>query len=492
MQTLRYVIIIGALIASVMGRSGVSHAANSDDARDDYIVFGRGDALWRTDWRGKATVELAKLPAGVVASQVTRLAADANGETLLAEAGSHWYWLPLRDSSPALRLLPCAAGPAELAPDGKWVVCNNKEHRAQRIVLATGKVTSLGLGGGYWRVVQGESGPALIWADGNGVWRAGLDNPKRVVQLSILAPLRHFLVAPDGTRALGVFVGKTHQGKKLVEEPMLHSFTLDGSQAKRKAIKHGQPLAWSHDANWALVQDRTGACLMRVVGGQYKCWTGYVAASLSGDGRWALVLGNREDAPVRPKGKGKSSQKAGRDGKSVDGGLAKGQRGKGQAGKPTGKTDTAASSANASPPSDKSPAGSNDIATESANRTGGEEGVGGEEGAGGNEESGQIDDELVDDEQMEEVAQPGGAGPALVLPAGPHHLYRADVNGAFTDPPVLLQRLVEGAAVWVSSSAVPVKPPTVPERVLPVPGRVLPAPGPSEGQAGVKRASSER
>jgi hypothetical protein len=42
-----------------------------------------------------------------------------------------------------------------------------------------------------------------------------------------------------------------------------------------------------------LLQDRASACIMLVAGGQYKCWRGYTAASISPDGRYALLLGNR-------------------------------------------------------------------------------------------------------------------------------------------------------------------------------------------------------
>jgi hypothetical protein len=69
---------------------------------------------------------------------------------------------------------------------------------------------------------------------------------------------------------------------------------LDGQGARRKAIKGGVPIEWSRDGKWVLVQDLGNACVMLARGGQYKCWRGYTGASISADGRWALVFGNRD------------------------------------------------------------------------------------------------------------------------------------------------------------------------------------------------------
>jgi len=71
-------------------------------------------------------------------------------------------------------------------------------------------------------------------------------------------------------------------------------FALDGEGARRKAIKAGMPLQWSHDSQWVLVQDGGSACLMHATGGEYKCWKGYTAASIAPDGKYGLFLGNRD------------------------------------------------------------------------------------------------------------------------------------------------------------------------------------------------------
>ena len=95
-------------------------------------------------------------------------------------------------------------------------------------------------------------------------------------------------------------------------------FQLDGEGARRKAIKAGVPLMWSHDSEWVLVQDGGQACLMHATGGEYKCWRGYTAASISSDGKFGVFLGNRDGShkqtpekdPKPKKGKKPAPKKA--------------------------------------------------------------------------------------------------------------------------------------------------------------------------------------
>ncbi len=162
---------------------------------------------------------------------------------------------------------------------------------------------------------------------------------------------------------------------------------LDGKGARRKAIRDGVAVEWSHDSQWILVQDGASTCLMRTSGGQYKCWKGYTAASISGDGRWGLALGNRDG--------GKAASASGSSSGS-------GKAGKGKGAKPA-------------PPPPKPPA--------SAEPT---------------------------DEPEAGDAPPASDDVSVAPPTGPLSLYRLRLEGAFTDRPTLLVKVVDGAAVWVS------------------------------------------
>ena len=143
-----------------------------------------------------------------------------------------------------------------------------------------------------------------MWATTDGVWSAPPGAPKQAKKShASSAPLRSFLPSPDGAWAVGVYADEVYTDahhKKPAE--ILMGFALDGEGARRKAIKNGVPLEWSHDSQWVLVQDGASACLMRAIGGQYKCWKGYTAASISPDGKWGLVLGEpRRQPPPDPR-----------------------------------------------------------------------------------------------------------------------------------------------------------------------------------------------
>jgi hypothetical protein len=160
------------------------------------------------------------------------------------------------------------------------------------------------------RIAGGAADRKLVWADKDGVWTAPPGAPKQAKKVAPDAPLRSFLPSPDGARAVGVysdevFVDVRHKQTKEV----LEGFALDGEGARRKAIKAGVPVEWSHDSQWVLVQDGASACLMHATGGEYKCWRGYTAGSISPDGKFALVFGNRDGSKKQSPAKGKKDVK---------------------------------------------------------------------------------------------------------------------------------------------------------------------------------------
>ncbi|HWU91034.1 MAG TPA: hypothetical protein VN253_27400, partial [Kofleriaceae bacterium] len=223
----------------------------------------------------------------------------------------------------------------------------------------------------------------LVWAD-RAIWSAPPGNPGQKQQVAPEAPLRAFLPSPDGARAVGVYADVPRPGAPggggtaaaAAPAELLMGFALDGVGARRKGIRAGVPLEWSHDSQWVLVQDRGAACIMRAIGGEYKCWRGYTAASIAPDGSYALLLG----AP---------------------------------------KPDKAAPAKPAAPAAKKPPAPA-----------------------------------PPPPPSPEEPENPEGAPApvddvAIPPPTGPLSLYRAKLDGPYTEPPVLIVKSVDGAAVWV-------------------------------------------
>jgi len=356
-----------ALALTLAALAGTARA--DDDTGAGTIVFARGGALYRVDSRGRGETQLADLPAG---ASVRALRADAGLHGQLVGLGDSWAALSLDGDSHALDPLPCGEGPAQLTEDGVGVLCRARGTNTSILVeLSPRKVFSLSAAGSPILHIFGSAGArSLVWADASGIWAAPVADPRKKIAVSPDAPLRGFSPSPDGARALAVFADTVytdaHHTKPLDQ---LESFALDGKATRRKAIKDGVAVDWSHDSAWVLVQEGPSACLMRAVGGEYKCWKGYTAASLSPDGKWGLFFGNRKDDSPKPAPK----------------------RGK-HAPPPPSPSEPEEASPDASDDADESP---------------------------------------------------------VPLPTGPLSLYRARLEGAFTEPPVLLVKVVDGAAVWI-------------------------------------------
>jgi hypothetical protein len=256
------------------------------------------------------------------------------------------------------------------------------------------RVIPLDVPPGATRLVGSGAERTLVWADATGVWSASPTDLKHRARAAADVPLRGFLPSPDGAHAVGVYADQVFADlHRQRSAEVLMTLQLDGQGARRKAIRDGVPVEWSHDADWLLVQDGSSTCIMRITGGQYKCWRGLTAASLSPDGRWALALGNRDGSRQSAKSR-----------------------------KPTKPAPKVAPKP--SPPPDR------DLAP-------------------------QTDDKPWDhiDEPSDEP-EAGGPAPALddvsvAPPSGPLSLYRLRLEGAFTDRPTLLVKIVDGAAVWV-------------------------------------------
>ena len=387
--------------AIALAAPAVAHA-QTDEFDGASVIFARGGSLYRVDPRGKGEAEVAQLPARAT---VRALRSDARGRVLLADLAGKWAWMPLDGSARALAELPCGDGPAALAEDGAAVLCRSPRQPRQSILveLAAGgappRVTALDVPPGAARLVGSGAERKLVWADQAGVWTAPAADPRRKTRAALDAPLRGFLASPDGSHAIGVYTDQVfadlhHQRPAEV----LMTLQLDGQGARRKAIRDGVAVEWSRDARWLLVQDGASTCIMRTSGGQYKCWRGLTAASLSPDGRWALALGNRD-----------------------------GSR------RSTSKSDKAKPAGKAAHPGHPSPA-SEDAAPP------------------------RPDDKPWDhpdepwDEPEDSDAPPPLDDVSVALPTGPLALYRLRLEGAFTDRPTLLVKVIDGAAAWIPGS----------------------------------------
>jgi hypothetical protein len=409
-----------AAALSVCGLALAGRAARADDEPTGVVIFARGSSLFQVDARGRAETEIAQLaapaapaaPAGGARAKpsapsgpsvaVRALRSDAGGSVLLADLAGKWAWMPLDGSTRSLTELPCADGPAQLAEDGSSVLCRAPQSAARSLLVdlprgaaATrpARTMLLDVPPGGARIIGSGAERALVWADATGVWTSPAGDPRRKTRVAPQPPLRGFLASPDGERAIGTYADQVFTDLHHTRPAeVLMTMSLDDQGARRKAIRDGVAVEWSHDSQWVLVQDGGSACIMRASGGQYKCWRGYTAASLSSDGRWALALGNRDgskkQSPPRP------------------------------AARPVGKP-----AAPVAPP-----------ASDAADRR---------------------DDKPWDrlDEPSDEP-EAGDAPPAnddvsVAPPSGPQSLYRLRLEGAFTDRPTVIVKVVDGAAVWV-------------------------------------------
>ncbi len=411
---------LGAAIAILIA---VAPAVRADDEfAGGSVVFARGTSLWRTDARGKAATELVALPGK--GEDVRAIRADAAGANLIVDLAGRWYWTRLTDgTAAALAPLACASGGATLVGDGSCVVCASPRGTATIIRLRDGKSFDTGVAAPGATVALSPAGRALVWAEAAGMFASPPGRTKDRRSLGSEAPLAHFTPSPDGTRALGVYreteVDKDRDG---IHE-LLYTIALDGTGARRKVIRHGVPLVWSWDSQWVLVQDRGAGCVMRGVGGEYKCWKGYTAQSIAPDGAWALLLGPR-------------------DSHAADALAAKAQA-----------ENLAKIKANEKAKADARRKAKPKPRPRGGHHRGPDPDDGGPDDGG---EGGEEPDFAGPDEDLDD----GGdiADQPVPLPARPFSLYRARRNGAYTDKPVVIIKDVDGAAVWLPAPPAPPAP----------------------------------
>jgi hypothetical protein len=274
--------------------------ALADDTPPGSIIFARSGSLIRVDGKGKGETEIATFDPS---QHVRSLSTDAAGKVLLANLDRSWGWMPLDGSAKRLEPLPCADGPAQLEEDGSHVTCRGKQGSLD-IDLATGKAWPVDVT--VARITGTGATRRFVWVASDGIWGAPPSASPRAhaTKLAPEPPLHGFLASPDGERGVGAYTSEVftdlHHKQPAV---LLMGFALDGTAARRKAIRNGVAVEWSHDSEWVLVQDGASACLMHATGGEYKCWRGFIATSISPDGRFGLVLGGAATRQAPPPAK---------------------------------------------------------------------------------------------------------------------------------------------------------------------------------------------
>lgn len=281
-------------VAAVLAVPALAHAGAKDP--DGRVVFARGTSLWLTDGRGKATATaIATLPGP--AADVQMIRTDAAGTTLLVELAGAWWSAPMpaAGATTTLTKLGCGAGTARLSMSGDCVVCATATGKTLLVRLTDGKQFTRDVPGASVHLAEKDGARTLVWSDGGAVKAAPITNRKQVTVVAPEAPLRGLVVSPDGARAVGTYLAPPPGPPKgEAAREFLMGFPLDGSTARRRLIRDGVVVDWSWDSAWLLIQDGGKACIARAVGGEYKCWKGYTAVSISPDGAWGLVLGPRD------------------------------------------------------------------------------------------------------------------------------------------------------------------------------------------------------
>ena len=296
-----------ALGAAQPDKAGKSSAAKA--AGDPPIVYVDGIKLHVLTRSGDNRVSFAVVDTGAGAIATF----TARGNSVLIDKGGelHWAVLPVigHGQAPAAvassHKLNCRA-PARISPSispsGQHVACVAFD-------AGTGEAGGLRVfainGAGARPVAVHESasatgsaqmafaGDRLLVVDGqNELWSLSLTDASERERVAPQAPAQHLFGGTDRRRAVGWFSVTVKSGEPV---PALHALGLDGRGIRRRLMKWAVPVDWSQDGQWLLVQRGKRACLVRAVGGHYKCWRKFLALSISAHGE-RLLLGRQVGA----------------------------------------------------------------------------------------------------------------------------------------------------------------------------------------------------
>ncbi len=249
---------------------GTAHA-RKEEPPPGHLAWVKDGAIWRAALadpeRADKVVDLPVTP-----ELVHALTSAADGSALLVDLGGNAAWIDLAGGKPSAPIfLPCAGG--RLAFDGGRVLCAARRGKGAVAYRMRPRLGSAALEALSPERTALTGGDHLI-SEKDGALRDG----DRVLAPHV--PLDHLSVSPDGARA----VGRYQDG----DGDALFGFRLDGRAARRKLIS-GAPVAWSADSAWLAVDGDDTACVIRAVGGEYKCWDHFRAFAIAADGARALL-----------------------------------------------------------------------------------------------------------------------------------------------------------------------------------------------------------
>jgi hypothetical protein len=301
--------VFAAIVLLVVARGATAQAGDDEDYGGGSIVYAHGTSLWQTDAEGHGPeTELVTLPGA--ASDVQHIRSSPDGSVLLFDSAGTWYWAAVGATPATPTKLDCAAGDARISSDGTSVVCAAPDDQTLIVSLSTGKAVTRAVPPTGARLFKRDGTRTLVWADATGVWSATKKDLSDKTQLATEAPVGGFLASPDGSRAVALYPGHVFEHRQKLDANVFTSFLLDGTAARRTLAKDSaSAIDWSWDSRYLLVQDGESACITRAVGGEYKCWKGYVAQSIAPDGRWALVLGDESHKLFRVRLEGPDTSK---------------------------------------------------------------------------------------------------------------------------------------------------------------------------------------
>ncbi len=267
-----------AAIAAAAPAIAVAQDSEADDSDSGAILFARDGAIWRDPVDGGAQEKVIALP--VETSTVSRIEVGRNGKYVLVEAGGKTGYAPLVEGQLGkVTPLECDRG-AVFSPDGICIACLDASGKILVYPLATGKKRTLSVTASAIGFVSKTRIAAVDTASGE-IAAVPIAGKGKREKLAPHVPADHFSVAPGGKRAVGTYVDG--------DVSALYGFRLDGKAARRKLGGAGLPRGWSADSRWVVIQDDTDVCVVRAVGGEYKCWEGYIGLALSPDGTQVLL-----------------------------------------------------------------------------------------------------------------------------------------------------------------------------------------------------------
>lgn len=270
----------------------------SESAPLGSIIFVRDSALWlipgddSVNRHPPEPVIVADL--GDEAARVTSIEASPAGNAVLVELDDRVGWVPIppdRSTPGTLHLLDCI-GPAKFTPRGRSVACTG--HNGQVVIHSVPPTKARPVYYPASQIFGFASRKRVVIRDPQGLWADSVHAPGNRTLLAPHAPASTLLVSPNGEQAAGVY-----PPLRQADSPGLYVFRLDGKGIRRRMLPEAEPIVWSLNERWLLAQSEAeGACIVRAVGGQYKCWERYDAVTLSPGGTHVLLSKASADSGV--------------------------------------------------------------------------------------------------------------------------------------------------------------------------------------------------